>query len=334
MITMYLRQQGSSIRLVGKRLKVIKGNDVLDVVHLRDLERLVIYGNVDLTGPAMAALLDSRVETVLLSYGGRFRGRLQPAESKNVFVRMAQFRRYEDSEFRLRTGQVIVNAKIKNSRFILQRYYRNHPDDKISRAIENMDSCRKTLNIRKSIDELMGAEGEAAKIYFGAFGCMVRSEFAFQIRSRRPPKDPVNALLSFGYTLLCTEIAGAIAGQGLDMQVGFFHELEYGRPSMALDLMEEFRQPVIDRLVLSLINRSVLMKSDFEDRGDNGVYLNDKGRIRFLEYYHQTLQSSFLDREYGADGKSTTFRELFNRQASRMKDAIIGECDYLPYAFH
>ncbi len=334
MITLYLHEQGSSIRLIGKRLKVVKGDTILDVIHLRDLERIVLYGNVELSAPAMAAILDGGIETVLLSFGGRFRGRLQPAESKNIFIKMAQFRRYDDMDFRMCIAETIVDAKIRNSRFILQRYNRNHPDENIADAIKNMDDCRKSLKARKSIAELMGAEGEAAKIYFSVFGRMVRTEFTFLNRSRRPPKDPVNALLSFGYTLLCTEMAGALAGQGLDMQVGFFHEMEYGRPSLALDLVEEFRQPVIDRLVLSIINRRVLVNNDFDNRGEAGVFLNEKGRKRFFEFYHQTLQSKFVNREYGAEEKPSTYGDLFNRQAFRMKETILGNSDYQPYVFY
>ena len=157
---------------------------------------------------------------------------------------------------------------------------------------------------------------------------MVRSAFAFTTRSRRPPRDPVNALLSFGYTILGTEIAGALAAESLDPQIGYLHELDYGRPSLALDILEEFRQPLIDRLTLSLVNRSVLTSAHFEDRGKEGVLLNEAGRPRFLEFYHRTMETPFRVRR---SDDETTYRALLRRQAKRMRRAIEGLAGYTPY---
>jgi len=128
----------------------------------------------------------------------------------------------------------------------------------LTEAIAQLESSRERAARQTAIESLLGVEGDAARIYFGMFGTMLRSDLTFAGRSRRPPRDPVNALLSFGYTLLTTELTGALAAQGLDPFVGVLHDLDYGRPSLALDLLEEFRQPIIDRLVLSVVNRGVL----------------------------------------------------------------------------
>jgi CRISPR-associated protein Cas1 len=292
------------------------------------VERLVLFGHVEVSAPVIAALLDEGVEVVLLSYSGRFRGRLTPTESKNVFLHQTQFRRYEDAEFRLATAQAMVEAKVRNGRHLLQRHLRNHPDAELEGAIAQLDKASGRISERESIESLLGAEGDCARIYFGAFGKMVRSEFAFTVRSRRPPKDPVNALLSFGYTLASTELTGAVAAQGLNPHVGVMHDLDYGRPSLALDILEEFRQPVVDRLVLSVVNLKVIQIEDFEDKGEGGVYLNERGRGRFLEMYHRALETEFEEK---GSGERTTFRELFLRQARRMRGALQGEGAYEPY---
>lgn len=157
---------------------------------------------------------------------------------------------------------------------------------------------------------------------------MVRAEFAFTTRSRRPPRDPVNALLSFGYALLCTELTGVVAAQGLDPHVGVLHDLDYGRPSLALDIEEEFRQPIVDRLVLSVINRGILKPEDFDDRGEGGVFMQEDARFRFLECYHRAMETEFTAK---VSDKKTTFQELLREQASRMRKAIEGGETYIAY---
>jgi CRISPR-associated protein Cas1 len=328
MTTLYVREPGATIRRAGQRIQVIKAEKTIAEARIRDLERLVILGSVDLTSAALALLLESGIETVLLSVGGKYRGRLTPPDAKNVFLRLEQFRRYEDPEFRSRVARVILDAKLANSRFLLQRHHRDHPDPVFGDAIRRIQESRAVLPSRDNIASLLGAEGDAARCYFAALGRMVRKEFAFTTRTRRPPKDPVNALLSFGYTLLCTELTGALAAQGLDPHVGILHDLDYGRPSLALDLLEEFRQPVIDRLTLSLVNRGVLQPAHFEARGTEGILMNEEGRVRYLEYYHRALDSEFSERRSSV---KTTIRTLLRRQAGRMRACIANGADYRPY---
>jgi CRISP-associated protein Cas1 len=329
MTTLYVREQGAGLRRSGKRLIVYKGDETLQAVRLRDLERVTLLGNIDVSASVVSALLEQGVETVFLSLGGRFRGRLTPAEGKNVFLRQAQFRRYDDETFRLRTAISIIDAKIRNARHVLQRYQRNHPAEGLAETIVRLEGSRERAARQTSIESLLGVEGDAARLYFAAFGTMLRSELTFSGRSRRPPRDPVNALLSFGYTLLTTELTGALAAQGLDPFVGVLHDLDYGRPSLALDVLEEFRQPVIDRLVLSVVNRGALKAEHFDDRGEAGVLLNDAGRPRFLEFYHRTLETEFTER---GEESPTTYRIILLRQAQRVRSAILGEADYVAYA--
>jgi CRISPR-associated protein Cas1 len=327
-ITLYVCQQGALLRRTHGRLIVERQGETLARVRLRDLERVVLCGSVQLSASALAALLDAGIETVVLSPTGRYRGRLTPAEGKNVFLRQTQYLRYEDMAFRLRIAKRIVAGKIRNSRSIVQRHHRNHPDSALQAAVTELERAQARLPGKQTLDEIMGVEGEAARTYFAAMGRMVRSEFAFTGRSRRPPQDPVNALLSFGYTVLQGELTGAVAAQGLDPHVGCLHSLDYGRPSLALDLLEEFRQPVIDRLALSLINRGALKWGQFEDRKEGGVYLNDEGRPRFLEFYHRTMDAEFEDRP---SGNRASYRGLIFRQARRFRITLEEAGDYEPY---
>ncbi|HTE18890.1 MAG TPA: CRISPR-associated endonuclease Cas1 [Armatimonadota bacterium] len=329
MISLYVRENGALVRRSRSRLIIARGETVLHTARLREVERVVLAGNVELTASAASALLEQGIETVFLSPGGRYRGRLAPAEGKNVFLRRAQFRAADLPEFRLEVSRAIVLAKCRSSRVVVRRYLERHEDQSLERVLAALGAARERVGRATSLPELLGCEGDAARIYFGGLGRMVREPFVFTTRTRRPPKDPVNALLSFGYTLCTTEITGAVAGAGLDPHVGYYHELDYGRPSLALDLLEEFRQPVIDRLALSLCNRSVLQPADFEAR-DQGVLLTDRGRQRFLAYYHRALETEFVERTSGERG---TYRTFFRRQADRIRRAVeAGDASlYVPF---
>jgi CRISPR-associated protein Cas1 len=288
----------------------------------------VVFGNIQVTTQAAATLLDAGVEVSFLSRQGRFRGRLAPADSKNVPLRLAQFRRYEDPDFRLGLARRIVEAKIRNGRALLLRYGRNHPDADLSAAVGQLDTALPSLTYQSTIPALMGTEGQAAATYFRAYGQMFRRELQFTTRSRRPPRDPINALLSLGYTLLTSEAAGILAAHGLDIHIGYFHEVEYGRPSLSLDLVEEFRQPGIDRFTLSLANKLVLTATDFEDRGEGGVFLQPEPRKRYFAFYERMVTTPF--KEHGS-GEEVTFRTLLQRQARRLVKCILEGTEYQPF---
>jgi CRISPR-associated protein Cas1 len=329
MTTLYVREPGAVIRRSGGRLMVEKEGTVLQTVRLRELERVALFGNAEMTAPAMRALLEAGVETTLLSPAGRYLGRLAPAEGKNVFLRLRQFQCHEDREFRLLLARRIVAAKLRNSRALLLRHARSHPSDALRRAAEELADRLDRLDRAASPAALMGMEGDAARVYFGGLALMIRGGLPFAGRSRRPPRDAFNALLSFTYTLLTTELTGAVAAEGFDPHVGFLHEPDYGRPSLALDLLEEFRAPVGDRLALSLANRAVLRPEHFEDLGESGVRFTDPGRTRFLEYYYRALEVEFTDRP---SGERLTFRRLMLRQARRLRRCVEdGNAEYVAW---
>jgi len=319
MSSLYVRTPGAFVHRRGQRLLVEHQGRTLATARLRELTHLVLIGSVQLSSSALAACLEAPVETVFLSMSGRYRGRLAPAEGKNVFLRQTQFRRLDDPSFRLATARAIVAGKLRSMRGLLKRQELNHPEFELKEAIAALDEAMDAARESSAMASLLGVEGQGARVYFGAFPQIVRCELTFGGRSRRPPRDEVNAALSFGYTLVGSELAGALAAVGLDPDVGLMHELHYGRPSLALDLLEEFRQPVVDRLVLSLVNRRVLRAEQFEKRSDGAVYLNAQGRDLFIRYYHRTLQHPLTSR---SGAKPASFRDLFQAQAASMRALV------------
>lgn len=325
---LYIDEQGAEIHRSGARLVVRKDGQELQAVRMRDIERLVVFGPVDFTTPAMHALLDAGIQTDFLSAEGRYRGRLEPAEGKNVLLRQAQFRRADDPAFCLDTARTILAAKLANCRYVVLRHHRNHPDPALQSAADQIGAFADEIAKQPDIPTCMGIEGAAARTYFAALGTMVRREFAFTERSRRPPRDPVNSLLSFGYALLTGEVTGALFAVGLDPDAGFVHSVQYGRPSLALDILEEFRPVVADRVALSLINNAVLQTEHFQPTDDGGIRMSEEGRARYLKAYHDIMTAEVKDRR--AEG-TTSFRAALRTQSARMRAAVMGEEPYNPY---
>lgn len=333
MTILYIQTPGATVRLRNELLEVYGPDDLLlDKLRLREVEGLVIMSGVHLTTPVLATLLDRGIDTAFLTGSGRYRGRLATADGKNVFLRQGQFRRLEDLPFRLTTAIAMIAAKIRHARLLLQRNARNHPQLELTREIELLARMQAGVQQAKSLDSLRGLEGDAARCYFSAYVHVLRSpEMIMHGRTRRPPKDPVNAMLSFGYALLMTEALTAVSASGLDPAVGILHELNYGRPSLALDLMEEFRPLLVDRLVARLINRGQMTPLHFVPHEPDGIYLNETGRQILLPAFHAVMTDSFNDR---SSDTRVNMRQLLQRQAQRLKKALSGEEEpYLPVEF-
>lgn len=326
MPTLYVATAGASIRRVSRRLVVAVADAVLQSIRLRDLERVVFWGPVQVTTPALMALLENRIETTFLTAGGKLLGRLVPPGQKNVFLRTQQCERHRDLAFRLQVGRNIVATKARNARRVLQLYARSRPGLEIVKTLRVLKETGQRVQTATTLSQLMGYEGEAAAAYFSAYGRLFLA-MSFETRSRRPPRDPANALLSLGYTLLTSEATGAAAANGLDPDVGFLHELNYGRPSLALDLVEPFRHPVVDRLALSLINRRVLQEGDFEQAPEGGFILRDDPRRRFFRLYEKIMTTSFR----GCDQRPTTYRLQLQDQAHQLANTIMGRGEFCPF---
>lgn len=328
MATLYLTEQGSKLGKTSRRLVVEKeGRRLLEVPEFK-VDRVLIYGNVQITTQAIAFLLSNGIETSFLTVYGKLKGRLSPIESKNILLRMKQYQTYQDNDFRIKIAKSIITAKISNARVLLMRYARNHPEVNFDECKRGLDDCLKKVEGKKSVKSLMGIEGIAASLYFRAFGMMFRRELQFERRKRRPARDPVNALLSFGYVLITNEILSIICSIGFEPYIGYLHGVDYGRPSLALDMIEEFRHAIIDRFTLYMVNNQILDEDDFEDKGEEGVYLKDEPKknyfVQFEKYMNREVENNITV-------EKKTYRSLFKLQAHKLMDTILKDEPYEPY---
>lgn len=285
--TLYVTEQGATLARHGERLVVECDGETLADVPASKIVRVFVFGNVSLTTPAIAYLLEAGKEVAFLSSRGRYYGRLIPRESRSPALKRAQLRASESAATRLDLSRPIVEGKLSNQRRLLHR--REAPETS-SAAGSLTELLRKVAGV-DTLDALRGLEGSAARAYFSAFGELVEG-MEFPGRRRRPPPDPVNSLLSLGYTLLTYEAFSAVAAVGLDPYIGFFHADAHGRPSLALDVMEELRPAVVDALVIATFNRRRISVEDFEHSEEGGkpiALLTDDARKRFLALYEQRM---------------------------------------------
>lgn len=327
MSTVYIDEMGSTLHHRGEEIHVIKEGAVLAKLPLTQIDRVILAGPVQLSTQTMGLFLKHNIPTTFMTIYGDYRGKLTPPTHKNVALRLLQYDRYRDESFRLSQGKAIISAKIRNFQELIQKHCRSHPETQIQEELSSLDHMVRTIHSARDIAALMGFEGTAARYYFQALGKMVRREFSFVGRSKRPPKDPVNALLSLGYTLLFHEMVTAVEAIGLDPYLGFLHSVEYGRPSLGVDLCEEFRY-LVDSLVLAMINRGELNQYDFRQGDDDGWYLVDQGRKTFYGAYEKKIRTeiSYLN------GDAMSYRRIFFRQAEALARVIKGEdAEYRPF---
>ena len=321
-----MTEQGIKVQRESQRLKITdyKGK-IIREVRLAALEALWVFGRISLTPPAIHALLRRNIPVFFFSLSGKLLGKLSSPMGKNIELRILQFEKFEDKDFKLSIASRIVVGKIRNQRKLLVRHKANA--DLLSPYLEKAAKAQ-------SIEELMGIEGTASKIYFGELGKLFsKAGFSFQGRSRRPPKDPVNALLSLGYTLLLGRIWGVVEAAGFDPYLGFLHTPDYGKPALALDLMEEWRAPLVDALVLRLVNWKTLKKADFttdpdDEDEDAGVRLTSAGLKKFLNAFSEKLREEVT---YQPMGKTLKYSDVLKEQVYLLAREIKGDAKYKPF---
>ncbi|MCK6414581.1 MAG: type I-C CRISPR-associated endonuclease Cas1c [Giesbergeria sp.] len=292
--TLYLTTPETYLRLDNDTVRVEVERETRLRVPLHHLTAVVCFGHIGLSAPLMHRLAESGIALVLLDNNGRFKARLEGAVSGNVLLRQAQFQRVADAAFTLDLARACVAGKIKNTRQVVQRGAREAKSDAeastLARLTDDLAASLRALPAASSLDQLRGLEGEAARQYFGGLSLLIRPElrtsFAMDGRTRRPPRDRFNALLSFLYAMWMNDCRSALEVSGLDPQVGFLHALRPGRAALALDLMEEFR-PWADRLALTLINRGQLTERDFVLREGGGVSLQPDARKAVVVAYQE-----------------------------------------------
>ncbi len=352
MATLYLTEPRSLVKKDGETLLVEipanpdQGSEKRKVrVPLTKVDAVVVYGDVTLTSPALAALLEQRAEVSFCSHYGRFQGRLSPEFSKNSLLRLAQHQAHVDPVRVVELARAFVYGKLSNMRTLLMRANRKLENEQIGAAA---DSIKGVLDQVETIcpeqatpppdpsrpqseslqGKLLGLEGSASAFYFGVFGHLLKGGWTFERRSRRPPTDPVNALLSYGYVLLTHQVASAVNVVGLDPYIGFLHSSQYGKPALALDVVEEFRTPVVESVVLTLLNNAMLKRGDFEEQ--LGAWrLSDEGRRTFLIRFEERLNETI---SHPVFGYKATYRRCLELQVRLVAKWLLGEIShYQPF---
>jgi CRISPR-associated protein Cas1 len=327
MATYYVREQGAVVRKQDERLIVTKDSATISQIPLHQLEQLVVMGNVQLTTQAVALLLQSEVDVVFMTTHGRVRGRLLASESKYADLRLKQLMVMSDERANLALARQIVAGKLANQIALLRRLAggAGRPaQSQIDTSTRGMAEMLARARDADNADSLRGYEGKAGAWYWPAFKTLLKRDMGFKQRLYHPSPDPVNALLSFGYALLQKDVNAAVRLVGLDAYLGFFHTVQYGRPSLTLDLMEEFRPLVVDPLIVDLINADRIGPQDFRRGGDadKPLLLADAAVTRVIEQYETRATARV---RYPLTGEETAYRRCFELQTRLMARVIKGE---------
>ncbi|OYV86925.1 MAG: subtype I-C CRISPR-associated endonuclease Cas1 [Ignavibacteriae bacterium 37-53-5] len=304
--TLYITSDDAYVHKERETFVVEVDNKKVFQAPVHSIENIVCFGFKALSPALMAFCAENNVGISYLSENGRFLARVSGAQQGNVLLRKAQYAMADSEPRSLSIARPVIAAKVANYRNLLLRHKRNHPEDPNSDESPNiedpgrgatasvaasMGSRLQDIQRAETLDELRGIEGECAAMYFGVLSSLITVEdFGFTTRSKRPPLDPANALLSFLYAILANDVRSAVETTGLDPQVGFLHQLRSGRPSLALDIMEEFRAYLGDRIMLNLINLKQVSKKDFEIRESGEVRMSDEARKTVLAAYQKRKQ--------------------------------------------
>ena len=324
-LPMYVQAQGGMVGKSGDTLTVRVRGEKVASTRLLDVSNLSIFGNVQVTAQATREMLDRNIPICHFTYGGWLKGVTQGTGHKNVELRMNQFAVAGDRMRSLSIARELVIAKLRNSRVMLRR---NHPDVPPA-ALKEIARLSRNAPKADSLQTLLGIEGAAASVYFANFGAMIRSEeseFDFRVRTRRPPKDPVNAVLSFLYSMLTKQALVSAISVGFDPYMGFYHQPKYGRPALALDLAEEFRPIVADSAALTLFNNSELKSVDFIRRS-GAVSLTQEGRKAVIRAFERRMDTLI---RHPLFGYSISYRRIMEVQARLLGRHILGELQRYP----
>ncbi len=327
MAYLYLTEQGSILRKAGDRLLVEKDDTVLPDLPYHKLETVLLFGNVQVTTQAMGELLEKGVNMSLFSSHGMYRGALSPPRGKNIDLRIAQFQTFRDTGRALSIARATVQAKIANGVAVLDLYRRHgEVSDDFERRKTALADAVTAAGVVTDIAALDGTEGAAAREYFSLVMQFNKSEMQWTGRAKHPAPDPLNALLSLTYTLLMNEVAALLEGAGLDPFLGFLHQMDYGRPSLALDVVEPFRHAVADRFVLTMVNTHVLDAEDFQPGGPgHGLFLAPKPMKRYFAEYERWMLTK-------PEGK-TSFRECVRNDVEQLCAALRDQGKFRPWRF-
>lgn len=328
-LPLYVNEQGAKVGLSEEHLVVKDRNgDKLDTVRLTAVSQVNLYGNVQVTTQALRALMSRGVPVSYFTTGGWFCGRSEGHGTNNAELRTAQYRAAGDRDFGLRLARGMVAAKVRNCRTLLRRNGEGVDETTLAR----LEAVARDAATAPAMDGLLGIEGTAARLYFGAFTQMLKpgdadvGVFDLTGRNRRPPRDPINALLSWCYALLAKELTTALSAVGLDPLIGFYHRPRFGRPALALDLMEEFRPLVADSVVLQVVNNGIVRRGDF-DVSPMGVALKNDARRRVMLAYERRMDQLITHPIFDY---RISYRRVLEVQSRLLARTLLGELPAYP----
>lgn len=320
MAIIYVTQQGATIRHIAGRIIVRREDKIIQEVPDFKVEQIIIFGNIQLTSSAMTYCFEQGIDVCFLSSTGKYRGRLESRLAKNVLIRQRQHESVKDPSFCVRNASAIVSGKIKSMISMVQQQRRLRMDGRS--PISELEALLPKVSAANNLDSLNGFEGVASAAYFRTFKSALKNDWGFEVRKYHPSPDPVNALLSFGYTLLHNDLFAAINIVGLDPYAGVFHRPHQGHATLASDLMEEHRSVVVDRLVLTLLNKRIIVETDFILNPNKQLRLAPEALKRFLQSYATQLNETFF---YPLQKIHTSYRKILELQVRLFARVILGE---------
>jgi CRISP-associated protein Cas1 len=328
---LYVTEQGAKVGVRSRRLVITKDDETLAEVPMIKVDAVHLLGMVQVTTQAMRRLMQEGIDVIFLTQRGEYCGRLVGPDNSASALRRWQYRRSDEPDFCQQLGQAFVRGKLVNARRLLQQAQRKSGivDAELSRGIEILGASIQRAPRTTTINGLMGVEGSGTAAYYRAFGSLLPDVWRFQRRVRRPPTDPINVLLSLGYTLLTHSVQSAILTVGLDPYVGFFHAQGQARPSLALDLVEEFRPLIVDRVVLSACSRRRITPEDFQfsQNAARPVVLSDEGRQRFFAELEARWKTTL---QHPANGEQVTYRRSLELQVRQFARSLQTGQPYAP----
>jgi len=323
MTTLYVTDQGAYLRVQHQQFQVFHQNELRCSVPVSRVSHVVLFGTCNVSHGAVSLALRQRIPVLYLSTKGKYFGRLQTSGQAKIDYLTQQVQKSLDQGFIRRQSASMIVGKLHNSRILLLRLNRRRKTETATKAIEELAKLIETVPAVETVEQMLGYEGHGANLYFQAYASLLKGSFEFEKRTRRPPTDPVNSLLSLGYTLLFDNLHAMVEGVGLHTHFGNLHMPQPNRPSLMCDLVEEFRAPVVDSLVAYLINSNIFKPEDFtppDERG--GVYLHPDGLKRFLKHWEEALQKEV---KHPHSGHKVSYRRCLELQVWEYIGCLMGE---------